>query len=155
MKRNPNPPRMFCSFLFFSHFHTLPLTNTHTEREGRGKRDVCAIALIANEGAAIHGGVGWGKRKGIHTHTRMAMDGCAALRCNGCTAMGTLQCTALQWNGMEMGRDFAVVSCLFLLLLFERARLIGAAAAIAGCWLSKFTIRMQCNGIELRRIELN
>lgn len=64
-----------------------------------------------------------------------------------CAAMGTLQCTALQWNGMEMGRDFAVVVSCFLLFK-ERARLIGAAA-IAGCWLSKFTIRMQCNGIEV------
>lgn len=64
-----------------------------------------------------------------------------------------MRCAALQWvrcNGKEMGRDFAVVVCCFLLLLRARARLIGAAAAaIAGCWLSKFTIRMQCNGIEV------
>lgn len=131
MKRNPNPPRMsFFPFLF--HFHTLPLTNTHRER--REKRDVCAIALIANKGAAIQGGVGWRERKGkeyIHTHAWQWMD---ALRC----------------NGMEMGRDFAVVVCCFFLLFKERARLIGAAAAIAGYWLSKFTIRMQCNGIEVK-----
>lgn len=66
----------------------------------------------------------------------MAMDGCAALRCNGCAAMDALQwmhCAAMQRNGMEMGRDFAVVVSCFLLFK-ERARLIGAAAAaIAGC----------------------
>lgn len=65
----------------------------------------------------------------------LQMDGCC--------------CAAMQRNGMEMGRDFAVVVSCFLLFK-ERARLIGAAAAaIAGCWLSKFTIRMQCNGIEV------
>lgn len=151
MKRNPNPPRMFCSFFFFltfslSHSPTHPQTHQHTQRERRErrerreKRDVCAIALIANKGAAIQGGVGWGKRKGIHTHTRMATDGCAALQ--------WMHCAAMQRNGMEMGRDFAVVVSCFFLLFKERARLIGAA--IAGCWLSKFTIRMQCNAMELK-----
>lgn len=129
MKRNPNPPRMFCSFLFLLTF-TLSHSQTHTEREEREKRDVCAIALIANEGAAIQGGVGWGKRKGIHTHTRMATDGCAALqwvRCNGCAAM------EWKWVGTLL-LLFLVSSCFFL--FEERARLIGAAAAaiaIAGC----------------------
>lgn len=60
--------------------------------------------------------MGGKERKGIHTHTRMAMDGCAALRCNGYTAMDALRC-----NGMEMGRDFAVVVSCFLLFK-ERAR---------------------------------
>lgn len=129
MKRNPNPPRMFCSFFFFlSHFHTLPLTNTHTHREReerREKRDVCAIALIANKGAAIQEG-GWGGGKGkeyIHTHTRMAMDGCAALRCNGYTAMDALRC-----NGKEMGRDFAVVVIRFLFLLSSCCYCLSARA---------------------------
>lgn len=152
MKRNPKPSRMFCSFFFsLSHSPTHPQTHQHTQRERRErreKRDVCAIALIANEGAAIQGGVGWGERKGKERNTYTHTHG------NGW--MDVLRCAALQWmrcNGKEMGRDFAVVvSCLFLLLLFERARLIGAAAAaaIAGCWLSKFTIRMQCNGIEVK-----
>lgn len=58
--------------------------------------------------------------KEIHTHTH---------------GNGWMRCAAMQRNGKEMGRDFAVavvVSSFFLLLLFERARLIGAAA-IAGC----------------------
>lgn len=129
MKRNPNPPRMFCSFFFLSlsHFQSLPLTNTHTQRERREKRDVCAIALIANERAAIQGGVGWGERKGKeYIHTRMAMDGCAALRCNGCAAMER------KWVGILLLPLLFLVSC--FLLFKERARLIGAAAAaIAGC----------------------
>lgn len=117
MKRNPNPPRMFCSFFFFvSHFHTLPLTHKHTEREERReKRDVYAIALIANKGAAIQGGVGWGKRKGIHTHTHTHGNGLMR-----CAAMGTLQwvhCNAMRCNGKEMGRDFAVAVSCFLLFL--------------------------------------
>lgn len=86
--------------------------------------------------------VGKGKeRKGIHTHTHgNGWMCCAALRYN-----------AMRCNGMEMGRDFAVVVVSCFLLFKERARLIGAAAAaaIAGYWLSKFTIRMQCNGIEV------
>lgn len=116
MKRNPNPPRMFCSFLFFLTF-TLSHSQTHTEREKREKRDVCAIALIANKGAAIQGGVGGKERKGkeyIHTHAWQWMD---ALRC---AAMGALQwmcCNAMRCNGMEMGRDFAVVVFRFLFLL--------------------------------------
>lgn len=84
-----------------------------------------------------------GEKEYIHTHAWQWMD---ALRC---ASMDALRCNAMRCNGMEMGRDFAVVvSCLFLLLLFkERARLIGAAAAaIAGCPGSQF----ECNAMELK-----
>lgn len=105
MKRNPNPPRMFCSFFFFPTF-TLSHSQTHTEREEREKRDVCAIALIANKGAAIQGGgVGWRERQGKeYIHTRMAMD---VLRCNGCNAW--------KWVGILLSLFF--VSCFFFLLV--------------------------------------
>lgn len=149
MKRNPNPPRMFCSFFFFPHFLTFTLSHsqTHTEREERReKRGVCAIALIANEGAAIQGGVGWGERKGkeyIHTHAWQWMD---ALRCAAMGALQWVRCNAMEWKWVGiLLLSFLVPSCFFLLFK-ERACLIGAAAAaIAGCWLSKFTIRMQWN----------
>lgn len=67
--------------------------------------------------------VGWGEGKGkernTYTHAWQWMDAlrCAALRCNGYTAMDALRC-----NGMEMGRDFAVVVSCFFLLFKERAR---------------------------------
>lgn len=83
----------------------------------------------------FRGGGGVGGKEYIHT--RMAMDGCAALRCNGYTAMDALRYNAMRCNGMEMGRDFAVVVCCFFLLFKARARLIGAAAAgyYCYCWL--------------------
>lgn len=75
--------------------------------------------------------MGWGGRKGkeyIHTHAWQWMD---ALRC---ASMDALRYNAMQRNGTEMGRDFAVVVSCFFLLFKARARLIGAAAAaIAGC----------------------
>lgn len=140
MKRNPNPPRMFCSF-FFSHFHTFNLshsptnTPTHTEREKREKRekrDVCAIALIPNKGAAIQGGVGWGEKE-RNTYTRMAMDGCAALRCNGCAAMGTLQwmrCAAMEWKWVGILLLLFLVSC-----CLKSARAPDRCCCCCYCWL--------------------
>lgn len=61
-------------------------------------------------------GEGKGRERNTYTHAWQRID---ALRC---AAMGTLQCTALQCNGMEMGRDFAVVVSCFFLLFKERAR---------------------------------
>lgn len=112
MKRNPNPPRMFCSFFFFLTF-TLPHSLINTHRERREKRDGCAIALIANKGAAIQGGVGWGggkgkERKGIHTHTRMAMD-------------GWMRCAAMEWKWVGILLLLFLLSSCFLLFK-ERAR---------------------------------
>lgn len=84
---------------------------------------------------------GWGEgkgkeRKGIHTHTRMAMDGCAALRC---AALQWVRYNAMRCNGMEMGRDFAVVvvsSCfLFLDVVVQRARAPDRCCCCCYCWL--------------------
>lgn len=53
-------------------------------------------------------GEGKGKERNTYTHAWQWMD--------------ALRCTALQRNGMEMGRDFAIVVSCFLLLFKARAR---------------------------------
>lgn len=62
--------------------------------------------------------VGWGEGKGkernTYTHAWQWMD---ALRCAAMGALQWVHCNAMRCNGMEMGRDFAVVVSSFFLFL--------------------------------------